>query len=81
MKDAALIVALVLAGGVLWLAGEQHRGNCQRDGKVACSVLPWESGESPKPPKPVDVSKMAPAERIPYCAALRAAGEPLPRGC
>lgn len=33
-----------LAFGVVWLAGERHRGNCIRAGEVACSVLPCEQG-------------------------------------
>jgi hypothetical protein len=47
MKVAALLVAVVLAGGVLWLAGEEHRRNCIASGRVECSVLPWDAGERP----------------------------------
>jgi hypothetical protein len=28
MRLAALVVAVMIAGGLLWLAGEQHRQNC-----------------------------------------------------
>ena len=43
----ALLLALgIAAGALLWLAGEQHRENCLREGKVGCSVLPWDGGEA-----------------------------------
>jgi hypothetical protein len=35
---------------VLWLAGEQHRSNCQDAGKVGCSVLPWSGSTRPDVP-------------------------------
>jgi hypothetical protein len=38
-------VLVVLAAGVLWLAGEEHRRNCIASGHATCSVLPWVSGE------------------------------------
>jgi hypothetical protein len=47
MRLAAIFAVLLLAGAVLWLAGENHRENCQRAGRVHCSVLPWETGDSP----------------------------------
>ncbi|MBJ7331302.1 MAG: hypothetical protein JHC95_15520 [Solirubrobacteraceae bacterium] len=40
-----LLVAAV--AGATWLAGEKHREDCERDGKVSCSVLPWDSGTTP----------------------------------
>jgi hypothetical protein len=46
MKVAALLVAGVLAIGVVWLAGEQHRENCLSSGKTGCSVLPWVAGNA-----------------------------------
>ena len=33
------------AGSVLWLAGEEHRKNCQTAGRTECSVLPWDAGK------------------------------------
>jgi hypothetical protein len=45
MRLTALLVAAVLAAGVLWLAGEQHRKNCISSGHSGCSVPPWNSGE------------------------------------
>lgn len=39
---APLLVVLTLA--VLWMAGEQHRGNCIRQQRDHCSVLPWDNG-------------------------------------
>ena len=47
---AVLAVALPLA----WLAGEAHRENCIRSGRVACSVLPWENGHVYVNPQPSD---------------------------
>jgi hypothetical protein len=44
VKFAGLLVAHVVAVGVLWLAGEQHRKNCQDAGRSSCSALPWDSG-------------------------------------
>jgi hypothetical protein len=52
MKFVALIVGLAIAASLAWLAGEQHRENCIRDGKRSCSVLPWDSGE-PKPKRSI----------------------------
>jgi hypothetical protein len=46
VKLVALLVGAVLAFGVVWLAGEQHRENCIRSGKAGCSVLPWDAGTS-----------------------------------
>jgi hypothetical protein len=40
----AIAIAAILA--VLWLAGESHRGNCIREGRTGCSVLPWIQGEA-----------------------------------
>jgi hypothetical protein len=51
IRAAALIVGVVLAAGVLWLAGEQHRKNCIADGRVSCSVVPWDAGEVEEAPK------------------------------
>ena len=51
VKLAALIVGLAIAGSLVWIGGEQHRENCIREGRVECSVLPWEDGK-PKPRKP-----------------------------
>lgn len=48
MRLAALLVGLLLAGGVLWLAGERHRESCERAGRIGCSVLPWDNGERAK---------------------------------
>lgn len=48
MKVATLIVVSVLAVGVLWLAGEQHRRNCIASGNKGCSVLPWVAGDARK---------------------------------
>jgi hypothetical protein len=45
VKWAALAVAIVGVLAVLWLAGEQHRKNCEDAGKVSCSVLPWDNGK------------------------------------
>jgi hypothetical protein len=48
LKTIATIVAVVAIGGsIVWLAGEQHRENCIREGKQACSVLPWNAGKTP----------------------------------
>ena len=44
MRWIAALLGVVAVCAVLWLAGEQHRENCIRDGRVACSVLPWEDG-------------------------------------
>ena len=40
-----MLVGIVLAGSVLWLAGEEHRKNCQSAGHTDCSVLPWDAGK------------------------------------
>ncbi len=54
MKLAALIAAFALVVAILWLAGEQHRENCIREGKRDCSVLPWESGKAKPRPNPFE---------------------------
>jgi hypothetical protein len=51
MRAATLLVAIVLAAGVLWLAGEEHRKNCLSSGRTSCSVLPWDSGRAASSPK------------------------------
>jgi hypothetical protein len=58
MRLATLLVAAVLAAGVLWLAGEEHRRNCVSSGRTSCSVLPWDNGQraaavttTPDPPE------------------------------
>jgi len=38
-------IAVVVSSALLWLAGEQHRENCIREGRTACSVLPWNNGQ------------------------------------
>jgi hypothetical protein len=55
MRLAALLVAVVLSAGVLWLAGEQHRKNCISSGHSGCSVLPWDNGNPPQALQPGDV--------------------------
>lgn len=54
VKWAVVVVALVLlvlAFGVLWNAGEQHRKNCIQEKRSDCSVLPWANGrDAPAPP-------------------------------
>lgn len=52
MRAASLFVAIVLAAGVLWLAGEEHRKNCLSSGRNSCSVLPWDGGSTPAAGKP-----------------------------
>jgi hypothetical protein len=52
MRLAALLVAVVLAAGVLWLAGEQHRKNCIGSGHGGCSVLPWDNGNPSRQSSP-----------------------------
>jgi hypothetical protein len=47
MRVAILLVTAVLAVGVLWLAGEEHRRNCIASGNSECSVLPWDNGQAP----------------------------------
>jgi hypothetical protein len=47
VRVAALIIGVVLALSVLWLAGEQHRETCIRSGQSSCSVLSWDNGERP----------------------------------
>ena len=44
MKAAALLGVLV-ALPLTWLAGEQHRRNCEQADRVSCSVLPWDNGQ------------------------------------
>lgn len=51
MKVTACIALVVLALSVAWMAGEKHRENCERNVRVSCSVLPWDTGE-PAPPPP-----------------------------
>ena len=52
MRIALVAVTAMLAVGVFWNAGEQHRSNCLVDGKTGCSVLPWEAGaKSPSSPE------------------------------
>lgn len=50
-----ILAVLALALPVAWLAGEQHRENCIRANKTACSVLPWEAGkqQQAKTPNPL----------------------------
>lgn len=68
MKVAAVLVCAALALGILWIAGEQHRENCQRDGHVNCSVLPWDNGEVATRDRPYTAEE---------CALLReAAAQP-----
>lgn len=47
MRIALVAVTAMLAAGVFWNAGEQHRSNCLVAGKTGCSVLPWEAGAKP----------------------------------
>lgn len=46
-RIVALLAVTVLAGGVLWIGGELHRQACIREGRSACSVLPWDQGRLP----------------------------------
>jgi hypothetical protein len=46
-----LVLLAVTAVAALWIAGEQHRENCIAQGRVSCSVLPWDAGENPPPPQ------------------------------
>jgi hypothetical protein len=55
MRVAALLVAIVVIAGVVWLAGEQHRKNCISSGHNGCSVLPWDDGNPPQARQPEDV--------------------------
>jgi hypothetical protein len=47
MRLALIVVVCVLAVGVVWLAGEQHKRNCISTGKT-CSALPWDAGTTPQ---------------------------------
>ena len=38
-------IALVVAVALLWIAGESHRENCIQEGRIGCSVMPWEDGD------------------------------------
>ena len=44
MRSAPVVVGLLIVVGLLWIGGELHRSNCIRQGRVACSVLPWDQG-------------------------------------
>jgi hypothetical protein len=46
-----LVLLAVTAVAALWIAGEQHRQNCISQGRVSCSVLPWDAGENRPPPQ------------------------------
>ncbi|WP_028061149.1 hypothetical protein [Candidatus Solirubrobacter pratensis] len=48
MRIALVLAISVLAAGVLWLAGEQHRRNCMSTGNTRCSALPWDAGMTPR---------------------------------
>jgi hypothetical protein len=75
VRLAALLVAAVLAVGVLWLAGEQHRENCIRSGQSSCSVLPWDNGERPSVEAPTRLSRQ---DCLLLQRAALLAGEELP---
>jgi hypothetical protein len=45
-RVAGVLVGLLVAFSLLWMAGEKHRENCMRDEKSGCSVLPWVAGRS-----------------------------------
>jgi hypothetical protein len=57
MRAATLLVAIVLAAGVLWLAGEEHRKNCLSAGRASCSVLPWDGGSTPAAEEPAKLTR------------------------
>lgn len=44
MKVGIVSLLVVIAVGLFWLAGEQHRKNCIAEGKGGCSALPWVNG-------------------------------------
>ena len=44
MRSSPVVVGLLIVVGLLWIGGELHRSNCIRQGRVACSVLPWDQG-------------------------------------
>ena len=46
MRSAPVVVGLLILVGLLWIGGELHRSNCIRQGRVACSVLPWDNGNA-----------------------------------
>ncbi len=45
MRIVLAVVGVVIALSVAWVAGEAHKENCQRAGRVGCSILPWDQGE------------------------------------
>lgn len=45
MSKLVALIAVLAIVPLLWVGGELHRQNCERAGKVSCSVLPWDSGE------------------------------------
>jgi hypothetical protein len=40
-----------------------HRRQCVREGKVSCSVLPWDYGKHPPPPDPTPTATATPMSR------------------
>jgi hypothetical protein len=48
MRWALTAAALAAVVALLWIGGEQHRENCVRGHRTACSVLPWDSGDKAK---------------------------------
>jgi hypothetical protein len=44
VRSTPVVVGLLIVVGLLWIGGELHRSNCIRQGRVACSVLPWDQG-------------------------------------
>ena len=39
----------LIAVAALWFVGDRHRESCVRDGRVSCSLLPWDNGVYPRP--------------------------------
>lgn len=58
----ALIGVTVLVA-LLWIGGEQHRGNCIDQGRASCSILPWGSGHS-APQQTLTPQELREAERL-----------------
>jgi hypothetical protein len=78
VRLATLLVAAVLAAGVIWLAGEEHRKNCQDAGRTACSILPWDAGERASRVAPDEPEKHMTRDACEFSnARRRAAGVPL----
>lgn len=52
MQKAWLALGIIAVCLLAWIASEHHRQSCIREGRIECSVLPWDNGKMKPSPNP-----------------------------